>query len=89
MLTHGAYSSRRGRTVFPEQQSGAGAPQRGHDQEQPDLRERLYGRPRLRAGLTDSPVTLMNAKWRANSVSPMIRPATWRFTVGFVAARMT
>src|SRR3954468_13174887 len=45
--------------------------------------------PKLRAGFTESPVTLMNGKWRANSVSPIMRPATWRFTVGFVAARMT
>jgi hypothetical protein len=32
--------------------------------------------PKLRAGFTDSPVTLMNGKCRANSVSPMMRPAT-------------
>jgi hypothetical protein len=45
--------------------------------------------PRLRAGLTDSPVTLMNAKCSANRVSPMISPATSSVAVGLVAPRIT
>src|SRR5262249_23767452 len=45
--------------------------------------------PRLRAGFTDSPVTLMKGKCRATRVRPMTSPATGVAPFSLVTPRMT
>ncbi len=45
--------------------------------------------PRLRAGLTETPVTLMPTMWIMTSVRPMARPAKWLSAILCVTPRMT